>query len=54
MSDEMAKKYGFKYGSDANSGLSFDSAFKSLSHAICVVEKNKDKIFIVANNKGES
>ena len=53
MSDEMAKKYGFKYGSDANSGLSFDSAFKSLSHAICVVEKNKDKIFIVGNNKGE-
>ena len=37
MSDKMAKKY----GSDTNSGLSFDSAFKSLSHAICVVEKNR-------------
>jgi len=48
MPDKIAEEYGFKYGSDANSGLNFDSAFKTLEHAINIVGP-KDKIFLVGN-----
>ena len=49
--DKIAKEYGFKYGSDANSGTSFDSAFKTLSHAISITAENRDKIYIVGDKK---
>jgi len=55
MPDEIAEKHGFEFGSDANSGLSFDKPFKTLEHAIAIVTanapQNKDMIFIVGGDE---
>ena len=51
--DEIAERYGLKYGSDTNSGLSFDEAFKTLEHAMAIISdnapQNVDKIFMIGH-----